>query len=146
MVKNVREIIDHLVQKPKTLFFIDSLGALITAFCLYAVSRSFHEYFGVPKTMFTYLSAIAASLCIYSTTCSFLLNYNWTPFIKVISIANLLYCVMTLWLVILYYPTITIIGTTYFLVEITIICGLVYIELNVMTIIKKNSLENNPND
>jgi uncharacterized membrane protein HdeD (DUF308 family) len=42
-------------------------------------------------------------------------------------------------LVIFYHPKLTIFGTTYFLGEIAIILGLVYIELNVMSAIKKSN-------
>jgi hypothetical protein len=48
-------------------------------------------------------------------------------------------CSVTSGLVIFYHPKLTIFGTTYFLGEIAIILGLVYIELNVMSAIKKSN-------
>ena len=138
MIKTIRKTIKYLSLKPKTLFLIDSIGALLTTFFLFVVLRNLNEYFGMPKAILTYLSVVAACLCIYSTTCFFKLKDNWTPFIMGISIANLLYCILTISLIIFYDPLLTIIGTTYFLLEVAIICGLVYIELNVATTIKKN--------
>ena len=146
MIKPISEIIKQLEQKPKTLFLVDSIGAMLTTFFLFVILRNFNEYFGMPKTTLTYLSTIAACLCIYSTTCFFFLKNNWTSFIRIISIANLLYCLLTMGLVIFNYAILTIIGTTYFLAEIIIICGLVYIELNVASAIKKNKTDNNLND
>jgi len=144
MIRTLREIINHLAVKPKTLFLIDSLGAFLTMLFLFVVLRNFNEYVGMPKTILTYLSAIAACLCIYSATCFIFLNENWTPFIKGICIANLLYCILTLGLIIIYFPLLTIIGVTYFLVEIAIVCTLAYIEINVAIAIKNNRSDGNP--
>jgi hypothetical protein len=104
---------------------------MMTAFFLFVIMRQFNEYFGMPKTELTYLSAIAICFCFYSTACFLFLKGRWTPFIRLIGIANLLYCVLSIGLLIKYYPSLTIIGTTYFLIEIVIVFGLSYIELNV---------------
>ena len=137
MNKTVSKIIKQLSSEPKKMFLIDSIGALTTAFLLFVVLRIFNEYFGMPERILTYLSVIAVFFCIYSTTCFFVIKTNWTTFIKGISIANLLYCVLTIGLVIFYNPQLTTIGTAYFIGEIAIIIGLVCIELNVATEIKK---------
>ena len=139
MKNTISKIIKQLSSKPKTLFLIDSIGALATVFFLYVVLRNFNEYFGMPITILNYLSAIAACLCIYSTTCLVVIKENWIPFIMIISIANLLYCILTIGLIIFYHPKLTIFGTAYFLGEVAIILGLVYIELNVTTSIKKSN-------
>jgi len=133
MIKAVRKVVNYLAGNPKTLFLIDSLGAMLTTFFLFVVLRNFNEYFGMPKTILSYLSAIAACFCIYSTACFLFLKNCWTPYIKGISFANLFYCVLTIGLLLVYYPLLTIIGAIYFLLEIAIICGLVYVELKVAT-------------
>ena len=138
-------IIKQLSLEPKKLFLIDSIGALTTAFLLLVVLRHFHEHFGMPGKVLTCLSVITVFFCIYSTTCFFIIKSNWTPFIKVISIANLLYCMLTIGLLIFYNTQLTIIGTTYFIGEIVIIIGLVYIELNVANKIEKTVLLNTKN-
>jgi len=99
-----------------------------------------------PKSGICCLSAIAACLCIYSITCFFFLKTNWTPFIMTISFANLLYCILTMGFLIIYYPLFTIVGVTYFLVEITIIVGFAYIEFNVATATKKKRINNDLNN
>ncbi len=138
MIKTVKNIVNILIRTPKTLFLIDSLGALFTALMLFGVLRNFNEYFGMSKEILTYLSAIAVCFCIYSAVCYLFLKKHYTPFIRVIGIANILYCILTMGLLIVYYPLLTTIGITYFLVEMTIVCGLVYIELNVATAIKND--------
>jgi len=145
MLKALRSIIKRLSMEPKKLFLIDSIGALTTAFLLFVVLRNFNEYFGMPERALTYLFLIAVCLFIYSTTCFFIIKTNWTLFIKGIGIANLLYCLLTFCLIYLYYPQLTTIGIAYFLGEIIIICGLVYIELNVATQINKSGIANNTN-
>lgn len=140
MITTIRKTISRLARKPKTLFLTDGLGALVTTFFLFVVLKIFHEYFGIPKTLLNYLSAIAACLCVYSTTCFFFLKTNWMPFIRLISFANLFYCILTIGLLIIYSPLITIIGITYFFIEIVIVFGLVYIELKVVTAIKKEKI------
>lgn len=140
MNKRINKILNKLAGRPKLLFLIDSLGALSTSFFLFVIMRLFNEYFGMPKTVLTYLAVIAICFCIYSTACFLFLKKQWTPYIRFIGIANLLYCGLTIGLLIKYYPLLTIIGRTYFLMEIIIICGLAYFELNVESeIMKKNN-------
>jgi len=129
----MKKLIKHFTENQKTLFLIDSIGAFMTAFSLFVIVRQLNEYFGMPKNELTYLSIIAVCFCIYSAACFLFLKGGLTPFIRFIGIANLIYCALTIGLLIKYNPLLTIIGTTYFLIEIVIICGLSYVELNVAT-------------
>jgi succinate dehydrogenase hydrophobic anchor subunit len=133
------KLVEHLISKPKKLFLVDSLGALTTAFLLFVVLRNFHAYVGMPKIILTYLSLLAAFPCIYSVTCFFLIKENWAPYIKGLSIANALYCLLTLCLIFFYSPRLKIFGILYFLAELLIISGLIYIEQKVMKDIKKSA-------
>ena len=114
---------------PKKLFLIDSAGAFVTAVLLYAVVRIFNDYFGMPVDKVKTLSIIALLFCIYSTMCFFLLKNNWSPFLKIISMANLFYCCLTMSLLIYYYPVLTKLGLIYFSGEMLIIGSLAFIEL-----------------
>jgi hypothetical protein len=125
----INRLILHLSEKQRTLFLIDSIGAFSTAFFLFVIMRQFNEYFGMPKAALTYLSAIACCLCIYSTIC--FIKGSTISLIKIIGIANLLYCILTIGVLIRYHPLLTTIARTYFLIEIVIIFGLSYVELRV---------------
>ena len=138
MINSVTKIINYLTGKPKILFLIDSLGAMLTAFFLLLILRNFNEYFGMPETILTYLAGITLCLCVYSICCFFFLTNYWSSFIYGIVVANLLYCVVTMALLIIYNAQLTIIGTIYFLLEIAIILGIVYVEFNVAKTIKKS--------
>lgn len=118
----------------KRLFLIDGFGAFLTAFFLFAILRTFNEYFGMPENILTILSLIALSFCIYSLSCFFFVNKNWKPFLKTISISNLIYCGLTLGLIVYFYLQMTILGLTYFTLEIILVCGLVYFEIKALTI------------
>lgn len=135
----INKFIDYLAEKQKKIFLVDALGAILTAFFLFVMMRQFNEYFGMPKTVLTLLSVIAGLFCIYSTACFLFLKGNWAPFIRFIGFANLLYCFLTIALLIKYYSLVSIIGTLYFLIEIVIICGLSYVELSVAKQIEKKN-------
>ena len=124
MTNAMEKIINRLLTKPKMLFLTDALGAMLTVFLLFAV--------------LIYLSIIAAVFCIYSSACFFFLKGNWAPFIRAISYANLLYCMLTSGLLLVYYPVLTAPGIAYFLAEIVIVFGLVYIELRVAAAVSQN--------
>lgn len=132
-----RNVIDRLAKEPRKLFLVDFLGAFLTAFLLFAVLRAYHEVVGVASGTLTLLAGIAVVFCIYSACCFLFLKGNWVPFIQAISIANLLYCMVTLGLIFIPGSEISLAGKIYFLGEILVVCGLVYAELAVAKAIKK---------
>ena len=91
----------------------------------------------MPTTALSNLSVIAICFCIYSTVCFITLKRRWAPFIRIIGIANLLYCALTIGLLIKYFLVLTIFGIIYFSVEIVIMSVLSYVELNVATTMEK---------
>nr|WP_255737165.1 hypothetical protein [Cognataquiflexum nitidum] len=125
------------------MFLVDSVGALLTTLSLFVVLRTFYELFGLPVSVLTYLSFISAAFCLYSAACFLFLKGNWVPFIWVIGIANSLYCVLTLGLVLVYFPQLTAFGVAYFLGEIMIVAVLVYIEFLVAMAIMKTRTSKN---
>lgn len=125
------KILDRLSLNPKNLFLIDGLGALLTTFLIGIVLRMFEYAFGMPSKFLTILSILACTFAVYSMRCYFLIGKNWRTYLKIIAVANLMYCLLTAVLVMLLYQQITILGIIYFIGEILIILGLVYVELSV---------------
>lgn len=117
---------------PKKIFLVDGLGAFLTALILYVIMDRYNEYFGIPQTTLTCLCVIALVFSLYSITCFFILKDKWQPFLKAIITANLLYCCLTAGLVLYSYSSITVLGITYFSVEMMIILGLVFIEYKLL--------------
>ena len=122
-------ILDRLTLNPKKLFLIDSIGAFLTAFILFAILSRYEERFGMPRKVLYVLSVMACIYAIYSIYCYYFIEHPWQHFLKIIGIANLLYCMLTIGLVIAYHQSITILGFIYFLLEISVIGCLVIIEL-----------------
>ena len=129
MTIGFRLILDKITSNPKKLFLVDSLGAVLTAFFLGVILVRFEDSFGMPKTILYFLSSIACIYAIYSMCCYFILPNIWGPYLmKGIIIANLVYCCLTIVLVFYFYQKLTILGLSYFLLELLIISGLIIIE------------------
>ena len=80
--------------------------------------------------MVLYVLAFLASLFfVYSFFCFLHVTEHWRSYMKVIAVANLLYCGLTLGLVIYLHQELTPLGMLYFGSEIVIIVGLAIAEL-----------------
>ncbi|QOG04654.1 hypothetical protein [Flavobacterium sp. MDT1-60] len=124
----MKENLKQFIAEPKNIFLIDAFGAILTAFLLFFVLRTFNTYIGLSKTTLEYLSLIALTFSIYSFSCFFLVINNWKSYLIIICIANTFYCVLTFG-IILYYQSISLLGIAYFLGEVLIIAGLVFLEI-----------------
>jgi len=125
----IRQIINKIISNPRSLFLIDGLGALVSAFSLGVFLVQFKYAFGMPEKVLYILAVIACVFAINSLSCYFRNIKNWRPYLKAIAIANLLYCCATLFLVFFHYTDLTVLGIAYFLVEIIIIVVLATFEL-----------------
>jgi hypothetical protein len=113
---------------PKILFLIDGFGALASSVTIGVVLTKFQEYIGMPSNILCFLAVLAAILSAYSLS-NFLFFSSSKPFrMKVIWVANLLYCLITGMFCLIYFPSLSKVGLTYFAVEIAIILSLVTIE------------------
>jgi hypothetical protein len=128
---------DQFIPKPKAIFLVDGLGAFFTASFLFLVLIKFQEYFGMPSEILSLLSITAFTFATYSILCFLFLKKNWGIFLKAIMVANLLYCCLTMGLVIYYHSALTTIGLTYFIAEIAVIVGLVLVELQTFKLINQ---------
>ena len=133
MTNNIRLVIDKLTVRPKILFLIDGIGAFLTAFFLAVILSKFEPIFGMPQTILYCLSIIAFIYAIYSLCCSVFISNKWRPFLLVIAVANTMYCFVTIGAVYANYPDLTKLGLMYFVLELFVICCLVFIELKVIS-------------
>ena len=128
----MRDSIQQFIAKPKKVFLIDGFGALLTALLLFFVLRTFNTFFGLSKSTFEYLSLLALVFSVYSFCCFFLIASIWKPYLRIICIANILYCLLTLGIVFYYYRSISVFGIAYFLGEITVIFMIVFLEISII--------------
>ena len=129
-ISKMNKITTYLARNLKNLFLIDSLGALLTTLFLIVLLQIPEHYMGMPKNVLTYLSILSVCFCIYSASYYLFLKNNKTAFIKIIGVANILYSVLIIGLLIINYNSLTKFGTTYFLIEAIIICSISYVELS----------------
>ncbi len=124
-------IVEYFIRSPRALFLTDCIGAFTTSFSLFFFLRNMEGYFSMPADILVALSIVAAVFCVYSGSCFLVLKRNWSPYLRVIMIANSLYCLLTIALLVVNYPVLTILDMIYFCGEILIIAILVLIEFNV---------------
>ena len=128
----MKSIINLFNLNSKSIFLMDGLGAAITTILLVVVLKRHNEYFGMPQDILTIISILALILSIYSFSCFAFSKSNLPKLLKIIIVANLIYCFLTLNLVIYFSNQLTIFGLLYFVGEILIICSLVMIELKIL--------------
>ena len=122
------QTIIHKRFTPKTIFLIDSIGALFSFLFLNQILPSFNNELGIEKNNLILLSIPIPLYFIYSGICFFKANEKSALFLKVISIANLVYSIFTLSLVFLFLKGVKFFGFFYFISESIIILVLAYIE------------------
>ena len=105
----------------RQLFLIDGIGAMVTAVLLSQVLARFESVFGMPSTILYALASLAVGFAVYSFTCYWLLKKNWKPYLKGIAIANMIYSLTTLGLIVYLNESVTYLGLIYFIGEIIII-------------------------
>jgi hypothetical protein len=73
----------------KFVFLIDGLGALVSALLLGVVLPFFQDHLGMPLPIFYGLAALAATFCIYSLSCFFLVRTHQRKWLQAVMLANL---------------------------------------------------------
>ena len=121
-------LLQRLTKNPKLLFFVDGIGAWFSAFLLSMVLAKFESTFGMPLNVLIILALVPGFFAFYSFACYFFLKDNWSPFLKSIAIANLLYCLVTIGLVIYHYEKLTFLGVGYFAIEVLVVSVLIVLE------------------
>ncbi len=114
---------------PRNIFLIDAIGAAISTLLLGLVLPYLVTFIGMPSIVLYIFALIAFLFSIYSFFCFKLNPKNCRPYLIAIGIANLLYCLFTLLMVIFFYSSLSILGISYFILEIIIIVLLASFEL-----------------
>lgn len=120
--------------KPRTLFLIDGLGALLSAFMLGVVLVTFKSYIGLSNETLYILAFIPVVFSIYDFIVYAINAKNWRPYLKIIAIANLLYCVFSIIVLFTHMDSLKVLGWVYFIAELIIVAILVVYELGVASL------------
>jgi hypothetical protein len=121
-------MINQLTSNPRKVFLLDGFGAVLSAFSLGIILIQFESWFGMPKEKLVYLAAVAVVFSIYSFICYFRFPNNWRLFLAIIATSNFIYSLVTLRLIFLLYQELTLLGLTYFILELIILMVLIWIE------------------
>ena len=126
-----KKLVKELESNPKKLFFLDALGAILSAFILGRVLVKFEPIFGIPKSTLYFLSSIPLVFSIYDFYCYSIVTKSHRRWLKPIAFANLFYCCLSLSLAYFHKNEITLLGGVYISLEVLIIVSLAFIELRV---------------
>jgi len=127
---NMVSLIASLNVFPHRIFLLDGLGAVLSAACLGLVLAHFPDTFGASPDMLYLLAGMAGVFAVYSLACYFLAPIRWRPYLVGIAIANTLYGFFTIWLVFGGDANLTLWGRTYFVLELIVLAGLIFLELS----------------
>lgn len=116
-------------QNPRQLFLIDALGALVSTISLGFVLTNLERFFGMPVPTLHLLATIASVFCVYSFACYKIQPKQWQRAIRIIAIANILYCCLTFGLLLSLSSVLTFLAWGYFIGEIILVVGLAVVEL-----------------
>ncbi len=116
----------------KNIFFVDGIGATISAAMLGIALPTFHDWVGMPIHTLYLLSFCAAIYAIYSLTCYRLVRHRETIWLRAIILANLFYCGLTVLLVSWHWDEMKILGLIYFILEVILILFIASVERNIL--------------
>lgn len=120
--------LSHLIAKPRSVFLMDSIGAMLTAFSHGIVMVHFQKWFGMPQTILKILGLVAVGFAIYSLLCFLFLKKTFKPFLVFIMLANFTFCLISLYFVWQHWNELEWLSFIYFPMELIIVGVVIYIE------------------
>jgi hypothetical protein len=129
MLKNLFLLLKN---NPEKIFLYDGFGALLTAFMLGVVLVYFQSYIGLSQQILYFLSFFAFMIALFSFYIYHFVNRSLSPFLKTILVLNILYCCLTTSVLFYCKNTISALGLGYFIVEISIISILIWLEKTIL--------------
>jgi hypothetical protein len=115
-------------QRPRVLFMIDAAGAALTSVMLYCVLRPLESFFGMPADVLSVLSVVGLAFFLFSLMCAVSLKSSWHFPLRIIAILNVVYCLATIYCVVIHFDVLSLYGLVYFVGEMGIILSLVCAE------------------
>lgn len=122
------KLVERFTQSPKYLFLVDGIGAAVSAVLLGLVLVRFESFFGIPINVLYLLAAIPCFFAFYDLL-GYLGLFKNQMFIRLIALANIAYCILSLGLAFNHIDKLLIPGWLYLIGEILIVTLLASIEL-----------------
>ena len=118
--------------KPKQLFLIDGIGALLSAFLLAVVLVKYEYFFGIPRYTLYFLAIFPLYFAVIDIM-GYLSPKSAKTFLKVIAFSNLAYCLLSLGMATYHHQSLSLWGWVYIVVEVAIVLFLAIVELKAAT-------------
>lgn len=134
----LNRIIDKASRNIKTLFLIDGLGALTSAFLLGVILVRLEEYMGVPPPTFYFLAIFPLAFLLYDLVAYRQESAKAIPLLKGIAVLNVSYCLLSVGAAFYHFETITLLGWAYILGEVVLVSSLALIEQKAARRAEKN--------
>ena len=123
-------MIDYLNElSPKRVFLIDGIGASVTSISYAAILAFFRPNFGFSLEMCLALFSMALIFACYSLVFAWINYGKWRSFLRIIAVANLLFCSVALGFMIWKFEKITILGKVYIVAESLLVTCIAMFEL-----------------
>lgn len=105
----------------KKLFLLDGFGATFSALLLGTVLVKYTELIGMPRQSLFLLTCFPLVFASYDFVCYFAVKQQHPSFLRLIALANLMYCVISAAVIFQHLDELTSVGFTYFILEIVLI-------------------------
>lgn len=128
---------NYFAASPRKLFLTDALGAMFTVAITVGVLARWTPLFGMPAQALYKLATAGAVFVVYSFDCFLFVRRMYSPYLRIIALANMGYCFATLALCVVYRSQITALGLVYFIGECLVIAALAGVEMRVAASLSK---------
>ena len=119
-------------ENPRKVILIDAFGALLSAFLLGVFGLRFQSLFGIPQSALYILAALPCLFFLFDLFCYLKRERRYIILgLKAIGIANLMYCCLSVVLLIYHKGSLTVLGWVYLILELLIVSTLAILELQI---------------
>lgn len=112
----------------KNLLRIDAIGALFSCFFIGGLMIPFQSFIGLPHSVLTILALLATLFCLHSSFAFFRYPKSFSMHLRLVTIANLLYALLSIGVLVIYIEHMSLIGKVYFIAELSILSILIILE------------------
>ena len=124
-------MLEKISRNPKRIILIDMIGAMLSVILLSVVLVQYEAVFKIPKEMLYFLAGFPMIFIIFHVFSILRRDLKLNRYLKVISILNISYCLISLVCIFLIMERVSIFGLMYLILEINIVLILATIEFKV---------------
>lgn len=124
-------------KKPNLILLVDGLGAILTTLFLLFLVPILDPFWVNANPFYNSLPLISGILAFASLSAFFFFKTNWLIYLRYVVMANIGYCLFSIFILVFDSHLVSILIITYFSLEILVVLLLVYVELTLISVHKK---------